>query len=96
MAHIAEMPIVRSMHGYVFCEYALTFQKTHFHPYLVQLLEHEARLIPDGFELPFAKKEVERCMCVMDRIQLRSERAYEVARDACCPTKSGVRQAWSM
>ena len=34
MAHIAEMPIVRSMHGYVLCEYALTFQKTHFHPYL--------------------------------------------------------------
>ena len=33
MAHIAEMPIVRSMHGYVLCEYALTFQKTHFHPY---------------------------------------------------------------
>ena len=22
------------MHGYVLCEYALTFQKTHFHPYL--------------------------------------------------------------
>ena len=33
MAHIAEMPIVRSMHGYVLCEYARTFQKTHFHPY---------------------------------------------------------------
>ena len=63
---------------------------------LVQLLEHDARLIPDGFELACAKKEVKRCMCVMDRIQLRSERAYEVARDACCPTKSGVRQAWSM
>ena len=26
------MPIVRFMHGYVLCEYALTFQKTHFHP----------------------------------------------------------------
>ena len=63
---------------------------------LVQLLEHEARLIPDGFELAYAKKEVESCRRVMDRIQLRSERAYEVARDACCPTKSGVRQAWSV
>ena len=59
---------------------------------LVQLLEHEARLIPDGFELPYAKKEVESCLCVMDRMQLRSERAYEVARNACCPTKSGVRR----
>ena len=27
------MLIVRSMHGHVLCEYALTFQKTHFHPY---------------------------------------------------------------
>ena len=59
---------------------------------LVQLLEHEARLIPDGLELPYAKKEVESCLCVMDRMQLRSERAYEVARNACCPTKSGVRR----
>ena len=59
---------------------------------LVQLLEHEARLIPDGFELPYAKEEVESCLCVMDRMQLRSERAYEVARNACCPTKSGVRR----
>ena len=59
---------------------------------LVQLLEHEARLIPDGFELPYAKKEVESCLCVMDRMQLRSERAYEVARNARCPTKSGVRR----
>ena len=59
---------------------------------LVQLLEHEARLIPDGFELPFAKEEVVSCLCIMDRMQLRSERAYEVARNACCPTKSGVRR----
>ena len=59
---------------------------------LVQLLEHEARLIPDGFELPYAKKEVESCLCVMDRMQLESERAYEDARNACCPTKSGVRR----
>ena len=63
---------------------------------LVQLLEHDARLIPDGFELACAKKEVERCMCVMDRMQLSSERAYEVARDACGPmTKSGVAKAWA-
>ena len=34
---------------------------------LVQLLEHEARLIPDGFELPYAKEEVESCLRVMDR-----------------------------
>ena len=63
---------------------------------LVQLLEHDARLIPDRFELPFAKKEVKSCLCVMDRMQLRCERAYKVARDACCPTKSGVRRAWSV
>ena len=62
---------------------------------LVQLLEHDARLIPDGFELPYAKEEVESCLCVMDRMQLRSERAYEVARDACCQTKSGVAKAWA-
>ena len=59
---------------------------------LVRQLEREARLIPDGFELPYAKEEVESCLCVMDRMQLRSERAYEVARNACCPTKSGVRR----
>ena len=62
---------------------------------LVQLLEHEARLIPDGFELPYAKKEVESCLRVMDRMQLRCERAYKVARDACRPTKSGVAKAWA-
>ena len=62
---------------------------------LVQLLEHDARLIPDGFELPYAKEEVESCLCVMDRMQLRSERAYEVARDVCCQTKSGVAKAWA-
>ena len=50
---------------------------------LVRQLEREARLIPDGFELPYAKKEVESCLCVMDRMQLRSERAYKVARLAC-------------
>ena len=62
---------------------------------LVQLLEHDARLIPDGFELPYAKQEVVSCLRVMDRMQLESERAYEVARDACCPTKSGVAKAWA-
>ena len=62
---------------------------------LVQLLEHDARLIPDDFELPYAKKEVVSCVPVMDRMQLRAERAYKVARDACCPTKSGVAKAWA-
>ena len=58
---------------------------------LVQLLEHDARLIPDGFELPYAKEEVESCLCDMDSMQLRSESAYEVARVACGPmTKSGT------
>ena len=62
---------------------------------LVQLLEHDARLIPDRFELPYAKAEVVSCLRVMDSMQLRCERAYEVARDACCPTKSGVAKAWA-
>ena len=44
MAHIAEMPIVRSMHGYVLCEYALTFQKTHFHPYAYSEPGNDAEL----------------------------------------------------
>lgn len=47
---------------------------------LVRQLEMEARLIPDHFELPYAKEEVNSCLCVMDRMQLRSERAYKVAR----------------
>ena len=49
---------------------------------LVRQLDMEARLIPDHFELPYAKEEVNSCLCVMDRMQLRSERAYKVARRA--------------
>ena len=63
---------------------------------LVVQLDVEARAIPDHFELPCAKEEVQSCKRSMDRMQLKAERAYEVARDVCCPTKSGVRQAWSM
>ena len=49
---------------------------------LVVQLEMEARLIPDHFELPHAKEEVNSCLWSMDRMQLRSERAYKVARRA--------------
>ena len=47
---------------------------------LVVQLDIEARAIADLFELPYAKEEVQSCKCSMDRMQLRSERVYKVAR----------------
>ena len=49
---------------------------------LVVHLDTEARAIPCHFELPFAKEEEHSCVCSVDRMQFRAERAYKITRRA--------------